>query len=55
MPITQNDWLELDENTWQAWIKKNEARDKLRSAKRVRFVTLFFAIAGVTAFLWRFA
>jgi len=36
---------ELDERVWQAWIKKNEAQDKIRFARRVKVVGL------VTAFL----
>jgi hypothetical protein len=46
---------ELDEEVWQAWIRKNEAQDRLRFARRVRILAFVAAIAGGTALLWRFA
>jgi hypothetical protein len=45
----------LDEEVWQAWIKKNEAQDRLRFARRLRVLALVAAIAGFIALLWRFA
>jgi hypothetical protein len=51
----ENDKTEVDEEIWQAWIKKNEALDRLRFARRLRILALLAAIAGVTALLWRFA
>jgi len=47
--------LELDEDVWQAWIKKNEALDRLRFARRLRILALVAVIAGFIALLWRFA
>ena len=51
----KNDTPEIDEAVWQAWIKKNELRDKLRFKRRVRILALAVGIAGLTALLWRFA
>jgi hypothetical protein len=45
----------LDEHIWQAWMKKNEALDRLRLARRLRLVALAIPIAAFTALLWRFA
>ena len=45
----------LDEEVWQAWIKKNEGQDRLRFARRLRVLALVIAIAGLAALLWRFA
>jgi hypothetical protein len=45
----------LDEEVWQAWIKKNEGQDRLRFARRMRVLALVIAIGGLAALLWRFA
>jgi hypothetical protein len=55
MLIDKKDEPELDEEVWQAWMRKNEALDRIRYARRVRLLTLIAAIAGVAALLWRFA
>ncbi len=44
---------ELDERVWQAWIKKNEAQDKVRFARRVRVIGLVTAFLALSALLWR--
>jgi hypothetical protein len=55
MSKIQNNNPELDEGIWQAWIKKNEALDRLRFARRLRILTIVAAVAGLAALLWRFA
>jgi hypothetical protein len=51
----KHDSPELDAAVWQAWIKKNEIRDRLRFERRVRILAVAVGIAGLTALLWRFA
>ena len=46
---------QLDERIWQAWMEKNEARDKIRFARRVRVIGLVSAFLALSALLWRFA
>lgn len=43
---------EIDERVWQAWIKKNEAKDKASLARRIRIIGLLsvFLVLGA---LWR--
>jgi len=44
---------ELDERIWQDWIKKNEAQDKVRFARRVRVIGLVTAFLALSALLWK--
>ncbi len=44
---------ELDERVRQAWIKKNEAQDKVRFARRVRVIGLVTAFLALSALLWK--
>ena len=43
---------QLDEHLWQAWIQKNEARDRVRFARGVRIVVIA-AVIALSALLWR--
>jgi hypothetical protein len=45
---------QLDEALWQAWKEKNERRDKMRFARRVKVIAILGLILGVLA-LARFA
>jgi len=51
---TQDSVPQLDEVVWQAWVKKNEIRDRI-FARRVRILALLAAIGGFAGLLWRFA
>ena len=44
---------ELDERVWQTWIKKNEAQDKVRFARRLRITGLVTAFLALSALLWK--
>ena len=44
---------ELDERVWQACVKKNEAQDKVRFARRVRVIGLVTAFLALSALLWK--
>jgi len=55
MSNLKNDNPKLDEAIWQAWVKKNEVRDRLRFERRVRILAVAAGIAGLTALLWRLA
>ena len=35
---------ELDERVWQAWIEKNEKRDKMKFARRVKVIAILVAL-----------
>jgi len=43
---------QLDERTWQAWIEKNEARDKVRFALRVKMIGIVALLLALSALLW---
>ena len=45
---------QVDERTWQAWIQKNEAQDKVRFARRVKVIELVSLFLALSALLWRF-
>ena len=44
---------QIDERVWQAWIKKNEAKDKARFKRRVKVIKLVSVLA-LGVLLWRF-
>ena len=44
---------QLDERTWQAWMQKNEARDKVRSARRLKLIGIVALLLALSALLWR--
>ena len=45
----------LDERIWQAWIRKNDALDKLRFARRLSAISILTVLLAVSALLfWMF-
>jgi hypothetical protein len=40
---------QLDEGLWQAWIQKNERRDKMKFERRVKVIAIVVVISGVVA------
>lgn len=52
MPQTDNN-PQIDERIWKAWIRKNEAQDKVRFARRVRVIALISVFLAFSALLWR--
>ena len=46
--------IEIDEALWQAWLKKNEALDKFRLARRLKVMGVAALFLMVSALLWRF-
>ena len=40
---------QLDEGLWQDWLEKNERRDKIKFARRVKVITILILILGVVA------
>ena len=49
-----NDDPQLDQEIWQAWVRKNEAKDLAWLAKRNKLL-MMAVILGIAAFvLWRF-
>jgi hypothetical protein len=54
VPTPNND-PQLDEKVWQAWVRKNEIRDRVRLARRKKLLA-FVLLLGVAAIvLWRVA
>ena len=43
---------QVDERIWQAWIRKNDARDKLRQARRLRVIGVLIVLLAVIALSW---
>ena len=42
---------QMDEGVWQAWIEKNERRDKIKFARRVKIIAILIVMCGVVALL----
>jgi hypothetical protein len=45
---------QLDEAAWNAWVKKNETEDKIRSARRRKIFGILLVLAVVLLLVWRF-
>ena len=49
-PIAQpTEVRQLDEGVWNAWIEKNEHRDKIKGARRVKVIAILILILGAIA------
>jgi hypothetical protein len=46
---------EISEAVWQAWIKKNEARDRFRFERRLRVMGVLAVFGLVAVVLWKLA
>jgi hypothetical protein len=42
---------QLDEGLWQAWLEKNERRDKIKFARRVKVIAILVLVLGVVTLL----
>jgi membrane protein required for beta-lactamase induction len=47
----QTEGPQLDEGLWQAWLEKNEQRDKMKFARRMKVLTVLVVLLGVVALL----
>ena len=45
---------EIEEAVWRAWVRKNEARDKIRFARRMKLIGVVAVALAITALLERF-
>ena len=45
---------QLDEAVWDAWVKKNEAKDKISFARRKKALGIVLIIVVVALLVWRF-
>lgn len=45
---------QIDEAAWNAWVKKNETIDKIRSARRKKMVGIILVPGIVVLLVWRF-
>jgi hypothetical protein len=43
----------LDEEVWQAWVRKNEAKDKVRLARRKKILAIVLMLGIAAIVLWR--
>jgi hypothetical protein len=46
-PQTENP--QLDERLWRAWIERNEKRDKVKLARRVKVIAILLVLLAVGA------
>ena len=44
---------QLDEQVWQAWVRKNEAKDGIRLARRKKLVAIVLMLGILAIALWR--
>ena len=42
---------QLDEGLWRAWIEKNEKRDKVKFARRVKVIGILAALLALSALI----
>ena len=45
---------QIDEAVWNAWVKKNAAKDEIRFARRKKMFGILVVLAVVVALVWRF-
>jgi hypothetical protein len=50
---TRNTDPQLDEEVWQAWVRKNEIRDRVRLAGRKKLLALVSMLGVAAIVLWR--
>jgi hypothetical protein len=43
----------LDERLWQAWLEKNEKRDKVKLARRVKVITILVVLLSFATLIQR--
>jgi membrane protein required for beta-lactamase induction len=44
---------QLDEEIWQAWVRKNEVKDRVRLARRKKLLAIVLTLGIVAVVLWR--
>ena len=44
---------QLDEEIWQAWLRKNEVKDRVRLARRKKLLAIVLTLGIVAIVLWR--
>ena len=50
---TQNDSPQVDEAAWKAWVQKNDAKDRIRSARRKKILGFVVILGVILIILWR--
>jgi len=50
---TRNNDPQLDEEVWQAWVRKNEIRERVRLARRKKLLALALIVGVAAIVLWR--
>ena len=49
----QNQEPQVDETVWKAWMEKNEAKDKISSARVKKVLGLVVILAVILLLFWR--
>jgi membrane protein required for beta-lactamase induction len=44
---------QLDEAVWNAWVKRNETKDKIRSARRKKILGMILILGVVVLLVWK--
>jgi hypothetical protein len=52
-PASENP--KLDERLWHAWLEKNEKRDKVKLARRVKVIAILVVLLSLAALILRVA
>jgi hypothetical protein len=50
---TRNNDPQLDEEVWQAWVRKNEIRERVGLARRKKLLALALIVGVAAIVLWR--
>jgi hypothetical protein len=53
-PQPNNNDPQLDEAVWNAWVKKNEIKEKIRYARRRKVFGIILVLGIVLLLAWRF-
>jgi hypothetical protein len=46
---------QLDERVWSAWLEKNQKRDKVKFARRVKVIAILLGLLALAALVQRVA
>jgi hypothetical protein len=50
---SQDELPQLDEAVWKAWVQKNEAKDRIRSARRPKILGFVVILGAILMIVWR--
>jgi hypothetical protein len=53
--MTNADDPQLDEEVWQEWVRKNEAKDRVQAARRKKLLAIVLILGIAVMILWKIA